>query len=117
MSLYHKDIGLPARYRHPNATVKVEWTKHAINAAQSDRYGNVDVVDTIDLSRFETVEVEVTEGKIVKILVRGEFDDYLDVTYALIPIAGQAWKVKTTWLNMWDDHHRLTNNKGRYSTP
>lgn len=105
--LYHKKIGLPARYHHPNCTVSVFWTHHAMKAALGDRYGEIAFVETIDLSLFETIEVEVTEGTISKILVRGEYSDNLDVTYALIPRAGQSWLIKTTWLNWWNDDHRL----------
>lgn len=117
MSLYHKKFGLPTNYRHPMAMVEVRWTRHAINAAQSDRYGNVDIVKSINLKEFETIEVEVLDGKITKILVRGPFNDYLDVTYALIPIAGEPWTIKTCWLNLWDDEHRLGKSAGKYVKP
>ena len=105
--LFHKKIGLPANYRHPMAVVPVRWTFHAIKAANSDRYGNVQITDRIDLTKFETVEVEIVAGRIAKILVRGAYSDNLDVTYALIPQLGKEWVVKTTWLNWWNDDHRL----------
>ena len=116
--LYHYTIGLPAKYRHPMATVRVEWTKHAERAAVTDRYGIVPIVTEVDLSRFFTVEVEQDErGVITKILVRGEFDSGHDVVYALVPRAGKPWVVKTTWLNAHTDVHRLGKSAWKYTKP
>lgn len=114
-SLYHYAIGLPENYRHPMATVRVEWTKHAERAAQDDRYGIIPIVKFIDLTRFHTVEVEKDErGVVTKILVRGPFDNDHDVCYALVPRAGMAWVVKTTWLNHFNDVHRIGKFRDRY---
>ena len=97
------------------ATVRVEWTKHAERAAVTDRYGIVPIVKFIDLTRFHTVEVEKDErGVVTKILVRGPFDNEHDVCYALVPRAGMAWVVKTTWKNALTDTHSLKNSRHRY---
>lgn len=113
--LYHKDIGLPPRFRTPDACVTLAWGHHAKRALQDDRYGLMEMFASLNLSDTETVEVEIQGRKVTKMVQRGEWDTDHDFTIVLIPRPGD-WFVKTIWLNKKTDTHR-TLDASRYDVP
>jgi hypothetical protein len=111
--LYHTDIALPTGYRHPAAMVSVTYSRHATEEARKDRYGLIDLPGSIDLRVYHTVEVEVKQGRVAKIVARGPLDNTHDKVIVLMPQMGQPWFVKTVWINRHDDLHR-TLDHSRY---
>lgn len=111
--LYHAEVGLPERYRHPACRVVIQYSQHALREARRDRYGMMELPDFVDLSTYRTVEVEVTSGRVSKLVVRGALDEYRDIVFVLIPKAGKPWFVKTVWVNLNSDTHR-TLDRSRY---
>lgn len=111
--LYHASVMLPAGYRHPNCVVGIEYSRHAKDEARRDRYGLIDLPASVNLSGYQTVEVEVVGGAIHKIVVRGAMDDTRDRILVLMPRAGRAWLCKTTWVNLRSDSHK-TLDRSRY---
>lgn len=115
-ALYHAEIGFPYGFKAPVGTYKLEWTNHADKARRDDRYGYIEMFDSINTNEFDVIELEVNSaGRPTKIVLRGELDNQFDVTFVLIPRVG-TWLVKTVWLNYWNDTHK-TLNKTKYTTP
>lgn len=115
MDLYHADIRLPDNFsRLPDSEVELKWTHHAINASNTDRYGHIPRYNKILLSGCDVIEVGMEEGKVVHLLLRANFGQGdRDILFALAPIAGKPWTVKTVWFNKRNDRHK-TLNKSRY---
>jgi hypothetical protein len=114
MNLYHKDIRLPPHFRGlPAATVQVKWTRHAEDARSNDRYGYIPKHERLNLREAETIEVGIEDGRLVHLLLRMPYDGKRDILFALRPVAGKPWVIKTVWLNRTNDRHK-TLNKSRY---
>lgn len=114
MDLYHKDIRLPANFRGlPAASVDLKWTRHATEARSNDRYGYVPAWERINLREAEVIEVDISSGILVHLLLRMPYDGRKDILMAVKPIARRPWVVKTVWLNTVKDKHK-TLNKSRY---
>lgn len=111
--LYHAEVGLPERYRHPACRVVLQYSLHALREARRDRYGMLDLPDYVNLANYETVEVEITRERVSKIVVRGPMDDERDLVLVIIPKAGKPWFVKTVWVNLKSDSHK-TLDRSRY---
>ena len=111
--LYHAEVRLPNGYRHPRFSVNVEYSNHARREAASDRYGRIVLDPFVDLSFFETVEVEITAGTVSKIVVREAGHVERQRVLVLIPRKGQRWFCKTVWINVRSDSHK-TLDRSRY---
>lgn len=111
--LFHKDIRLPKNWRLPNVQVDLAWTQHAYRAAADDRYGLIEPYPVLDLSYCETIEVELDGCKVLKLVLRAQWDDDHDVVYVVIPNGSKPWTVKTVWMNERNDTHR-TLDRSRY---
>lgn len=114
--LYHAEIGLPEGYRHPSGLVNIDYSAHARKAAGDDRYGYIPLPAAISLSRYKTVEVEILNGKVRKIVIRGALLMDIaerDVIFVLMPRAGKPWFCKTVWANLKSDSHK-TLDRSRY---
>ncbi len=75
-------------------------------AQKTDRYGEFEYPKFIKVCPESVIEVETdSNGKIIKILVRLEYNDKFDLCLAIIPIEKQA-RIKTGWLNSRSDNHR-----------
>lgn len=112
MELYHRDLGLPTGFVRPQHTVTVDYGSHARMEAMTDRYGDFYLPPKVNLSEFEVIEVGMENGKVAKILFRGELDDVRDICIVLIP-RRPAWFCKTVWVNVRTDTHR-TLDKSKY---
>lgn len=113
--LFHTDLGFPVKFQAPTGTYKLEWSNHANKARYDDRYGFIETFDTITTKDYTVIELLVEDGKIAKIVLRGELDNDFDITYVLIPRKG-SWLVKTVWLNYWNDTHK-TLDTSKYDRP
>lgn len=114
MDLYHKDIRLPDNFRGlPPTNVNLKWTRHATEARTNDRYGYVPAWENINLREAEVIEVGMSSGYLVHLLLRLPYDGRKDILMAVKPIARKPWVVKTVWLNKVNDKHR-TLNKSNY---
>ena len=113
--LYHKDIGFPTDVQVPIGHMDLEYSRHAMDEASSDKYsiGGVDLPEFIDFQLDNVIEIEVDNGKILKMVVRVSYDEEKDLVLAIIP---QNGLVKTVWFNTRGDKHR-TLDKWRYTNP
>lgn len=112
MDLYHADIRLPDGFTLPKRVVELFWTNHARTACVNDRYGLMNPFPVLDLGQCDVIEVGVLGTKVVKIVLRTEYDDEFDIVIVVIP-QRERWTVKTVWLNRWDDLHR-TLDRSKY---
>lgn len=107
--LYHKDIYLP-EIKKENKPVKLHYTHHAIEASKSDRYGQINLPEKINLIEWDLVELETDDktGNIQKIVVRKNYSKIHDIVLVIIP---STCRVKTVWLNTKNDNHKTLDRK------
>lgn len=110
--LYHKDVYMP-KFDRPDRWFHVNYTRHAQEACLTDRYGEIEPFEFINLAQGEIVEIEIENRKIIKLVIRFEYDDELDIVMVIVP---QTLNVKTVWLNERNDNHN-TLNESRYIKP
>lgn len=112
--LFHKDVFAPKILFSSPGRVSVKYSKHALNAATEDCYGNLTpyLPDYIDFDAAEIVEVEVCEGLIVKRVVRISVTEDL----ALVLAVQADGLVRTVWANLHSDNH-VTLRKGNFVKP
>lgn len=125
--LYHSEVFLPEWFKMPSKVVGLEYSSHAQNAMLNDRYGQIVQWRTLDLNKFDLIEIGVVKQKVIKgvelfvtekvskLVVRGKYDSTHDITFALVPSQTFVWRVKTCWLNMNTDTHN-TLDINRYAT-
>lgn len=114
-TLYHSDIFLPDWFVAPTGRVQVNYGHHAKREALIDRYGKIALPTFVNLRRFRVIEVGVINGRVSKILFRGQLDATRDLCIVLIPnIDNRPWKCKTVWTNVRSDQHR-TLDHSRYA--
>ena len=113
--LYHRDIGFPQsldlKYQY---TFDLTYSKHAQEAANSDRYGEIKLPQGVSFPKSSVVEVETEDDvTITKMVVRYNYplNDKLDLCLVIIP---QTGFVKTVWINEAKDKHK-TLDKSKYS--
>ena len=112
MALYHHEVYIPTNIKLPTGAYSLTYSQHARQAARSDRYGHIPLPAYIDTSKAMLIEVEIENGKILKILYRSQLNDKLDVCIVVIP---GRWFVKTLWINESSDKH-FTLNRNKYAT-
>lgn len=110
--LYHREIGFPAWFKAPTATVTPNYGTHARKEAFEDRYGHIALPATMDLSKYTVIEMEADGAKVVKILFRGALDARRDICVAMMANGF----VKTVWVNLRTDTHR-TLDRSKYVKP
>jgi len=113
MSLYHESIGLPAGFKAPSHTVALAYTKHASDV-MTER--GIRQLKMATLARFKPIEVEVINGRVKKIVFRGNYNETHDIVLVLIPEKRNEYVVKTVWLNEKNDNHSSLNIS-RYERP
>ena len=112
MDLYHIEIGFPAWFQRPTGKVRPQYGNHARFESQIDRYGRIQLPVEIDLAKFQVIEIGVEDGRLVKMLVRGQLDATRDICVVLT----NTGFVKTVWVNLRTDKHR-TLDRSKYLTP
>ncbi len=115
--LYHYETGIPFKLNLPT-TLDLHYSNHALRAAQNDRYGCIDLEDTIATKGAKVIEVETCDrtGNPIKVLIRKDHDATTDVCFAIAlnNSVGGKFVVKTVWLNKKSDLHRSLD-KSRYA--
>ena len=112
--LYHREVYAPVPMFRSPGVVRVHYTDHAREQAETDRYGNMRAYlhKFIDFDEGEIVEVEVTDGLVSKRLVRIRATKELDLVLAVL----SNGRVTTVWVNQRDDRHS-TLNRSKYVQP
>ncbi|GBG14824.1 pyridoxamine 5'-phosphate oxidase [Novimethylophilus kurashikiensis] len=112
--LFHTDVYMPERIRlstgellklvEPNLQGRMKVSYHASRAAQTDRYGLIDIPEYFDARKAKLIEVEVDHaaGKVTKRVYRQKYDEHHD----LVLVITDKWVLKTVWLNCRGDAHR-----------
>ena len=115
--LYHNEVHWPRRVRSqlPNGIKTVVYSNHAVHESKRDRYGHVQLPQSVDLSQAFIFEAEEFSGKIVKVVFRYPLNDGRDIVMAAIPDKSQLY-IKTVWMNETTDNHK-TLDKSRYYCP
>lgn len=103
---YNKAVYMPTVTFRDIETVLRYWP-HALEQAEQDRYGVIELPDTINLSRVELVEMEVVNNKIYKVVVRSHYNTQLDLVHVILL---ETMSVKTVWLNRKNDRHHTLRN-------
>lgn len=122
-ALFHTGVYVPDEVmkRVVGKTLRLRYSSHAINAAQDDRYGVIDlnrIPNPLRIDQGDIIEVERDDrsGGVVKVLIRKTYDTVRDV---ILAVAGSGVPgegvVKTVWFNRKDDTHR-TLDPSRYAT-
>lgn len=111
--LWHSDIRLPAGFTAPRGRWPLNYSQHAIRASFSDHYGEIRILKSLTMSRFDVVEVETLDGEVVKLVIRGSYNEDFDIVMAVMPTASNTFFVKTVWLNRKNDRH-ATLDRNRY---
>lgn len=111
--LYHYTKGFPMTVNLPSS-IPVIYSNHAVQAAQTDRYGHIRLDEVIETKYAKVVELETDDrtGAPIKVLIRMPYEGNLDVCVAISLQAVKAGKflVKTLWLNSKDDQHKTLNS-------
>lgn len=117
MSLYHFEIGFPhnteKNIKKIGKVTNVEYLFHAKRAAMNDRYGIIDLPDTVNLSTSKIIEVEIINNKVKKVVFRIPYDKKFDLVLVMnIP----DLSIRTVWFNSKTDKYK-TLDKSKYDKP
>lgn len=93
--------------------VRLRYGTHARQEAFADRYGILDLPETIDIRKADIVEIGVTGNTVTKIVARIPHDEKKDIVIVFLPADGF---VKTVWANEKNDNHKSLN-KSKYVDP
>lgn len=111
--LYHVDVYFPPHLKMPVEGQPLWYSMHAIRAAEFDGLDQARLPATLPPHRVIEVEVDRRTSVVTKWIVRaplpGRYDD-------LVMAITSDYRVKTTWVNRRDDHHR-TLDRSRYVQP
>lgn len=92
---------------------KLTYSNHALNAAQDDRYGYINLPSYIDTNTAKVIEIEIVQDRFLsKVVYRISYSKTHDLVIVVIP---ERWFVKTVWLNAKSDKHQ-TLNRSRYES-
>jgi hypothetical protein len=110
---YHRNVFMPAHIRAlPETTVPIFPTRHALNAAATERFGAFSIPQSILFSGKDIVEATTENDKLSKLVVRIAHSEHYDAIYIFtVP----ERRLKTCYLNAVDDLHR-TLDPAPYAT-
>lgn len=100
--IYHKDVFMP-KLNLSKVDMVMSYTYHAINAAKTDRYGEIELPEAINMADYEVVELEVVKNIPFKVTIRGHYDTRRDLVMVVLL---RDNRVKTVWSNLKSDRHR-----------
>lgn len=113
--VYHKDVYAPAiLFRSPGVR-RVTYSRHALQAARDDRYGDISrfLRPMLDFDDAEIIEVELeADGQIAKRVIRFN----ISVKLSLVMAISADGYVKTVWCNQCSDKHS-TLDRSKYVQP
>lgn len=110
---YHIELGIPEDVETQFGAMLLDYSPHALQAAQDDRYGTINLPRVLDTSKARVIEVETDGRKTRKVLYRIPHDPEHDLLLAIDP---DRRYVKTVWLNRNDDIHG-TLDPSKYDIP
>ncbi len=117
--LYHSSIGIPENVQLPCGRLVLRYSRHALRAAEKDRYGNLRTGLPGDLlaHRAKLIEVETDDesGQLTKAVYRVNIARGIDLSLAVSP-RHDRWFVRTVWGNLTSDNHATLNTR-RYANP
>lgn len=103
--LYHREIAMPREVATlKTVTICPTHTRHAREAALTDRYGVINLPEVVSFSGADVVEAEITEGRVSKLVVRRPYDETRDIVMA-IGFRNSESFLKTVWGNLKTDRH------------
>ena len=101
--LYHHRLGFPKNIKIKYGTLRLTYTKHAVERAKESKYDKIVLPEKIDTDQAQAIEVEVgDDGMPQKILYRASYSALYEMCMAVVIPSGI---VKTIWLNRCDDNH------------
>jgi len=108
--LYHKEVYMP-EVEIISSIEQVNYTLHALDAAESDPYDVIILKNEYDFSKSDTIEIEVKDNEVIKLVSRFDYNNEYDLIVVIVP---QNKNVKTLWLNEKNDTH-LTLDTSKYN--
>ena len=111
-NLYHFELGFPKGLKTDFGVINLTYTYHARKAAETDRYGYMELPVSLDTSEAKAIEVEVIDNAVTKIVYRIRYNSHLDM---VLVVTNDA-RVKTVWFNKRNDKHK-TLDTSRYTIP
>ena len=115
MGLYHSEVYMPKLLQQPCFEGRLRYSRHAIDEANSDRYGDITPPPYFYVEGKEKlieVETDSKTGKVVKQVWRQALDDERDIVLVITADGN----VKTLWVNLKTDKHK-TLDRSRYIKP
>ena len=114
--LYHFQLGFPETLKIKDQyTFNLAYSKHALQAARTDRYGIMRLPESVIIPRNYIVEVESQDDvEADKIVFRIPYEYEEDLDLCIVVITDTQF-VKTVWFNKLTDVH-TTLDKSRYSS-
>jgi hypothetical protein len=106
MSLYHEAFGFPSGHERPIFTGMLTYSQHALQEADSDRYGRIALPTKFDAraTNAKLIEVEFDDRK--RRVVKQVWRQSLDAQRDLVLVITYDGYVKTVWVNLKSDAHR-----------
>lgn len=107
MALFHYQICMPSELKTPIFKGELKYTRHAQEAAQTDRYGLISLPKEVNFDNGLLIEAEAIKeasGKLFcfKQVWRVQYDETRD----LCLVVTNEGAVKTVWINERNDSHR-----------
>lgn len=110
---YHKDIYMPEKYKKIEFACLVNYSRHAKQEAETDKYGKINLPTVFDSRNADLIEV-TAEGDKPKIgLFKMPYDDTRDLCMVMEINKGKAI---TVFFNQKGDNHP-TLNSSLYAKP
>lgn len=116
--LYHKEVFWPRNrvFRWEGKKLNLKFSRHALEACLSDRYGTIVPPKQIVFKESDAFEMELTNNVLInKIVIRFKLNDKFDISMVLILDGEDTAFVKTLWYNERTDAHD-TLDKSKYDT-
>lgn len=107
--IYNKAVFMP-KVKLPDQ-ITLKYTKHALMAAKTDRYGHVTLPLKLITRYAEVVELETEDSVPVKLVLRIRYTETLDLVLVVVP----GGTVITVWLNKVDDGHKTLRDISKFS--
>ena len=114
MQKYHSQLGIPKNVQTRFGQILLEYSQHALEESQKDRYGRIrNLPKSLDTQQATIVEVVVQNGKTVKAVYETPYTKLHKLSLVILPANR---KVVTLWLSEISDKHQ-TLNESAYCIP
>lgn len=113
---FHKDLGFPKGFTPPSGSRELNYTQHALDEGQKDRYALIPSFPRVNLNTMDLIELKVNARtkKVEKMLYRTELDGDNDLCMVLKPVGNGKMVVITQWINQASDNHSSFLKKDEY---